>query len=256
MSQKLKLKLIVLSLIFPISMAFIGFLSCLFYNNYITIISFTFAALIIGIFINIICYYRKIFTILIYKTPLPVSLFLLLWWFSNSFLSSLVSLLIGLAGLATGLFLNYVLVQPVQFYHIKKRILGLIYLFFSIAFMGFFMGVPIFNLLLGVLAANYLSIRVLSNKRDEKNIMHNLKQGAVFTALVLMLMFILSFCCLNIDYSNYISFIDNITPINVKKINLPLVFFILSLIIVLVQYYLTLFAAKTMVEFRKFKKGI
>lgn len=254
LNKTLKLKLLLLSLVLPLSFFFIGFIMSIYLYNLTIAIVIGLVGIGVGILLNFVCYYRKLFTAALYQTPIPAALFLLIWWISNSFASDLYAFFLGLGGLAIGLWLNSELVSPFQFYKIRKRFLALLYFFFSIALMGFFMGIPAFNILLGVLAGNYLSIRIISNFREERDINKNMKQGATFTSVVLLIIILISALMALSDIENSLLLAQEILRIPMTK-NFFLVLIILGgIVLVLVQYYLTLFTAKTMLQLWKHKR--
>jgi len=247
MSMILKIKLFVLSLVFPLSFLLAGYLigenSYLlgfeFKNTGVTIILCVIGFLI-GIVFNIICYYRKVFAIAIYQTPIPLTLFFSFWWITNSFVNEWIAISLGFLGLFLGLWLNSVLVLPYQF--------------FKIIILGLFMGVPIFNILLGVFAGNYLAMRIISYIKDEKDIGKSIHQGASFSALVILIISILAGLMAFVDIETYLQTFTSLThiPINGEKFLLILV--IAGIIGVLLQYLITRFTAYTMLHFHNYKK--
>ncbi len=253
-NKSLKTKLLILSMVFPLSFSFINFFMGYYFYGTTMAIILGFLGIILGILLDLVCYYRKLFTIFLYQTPIPLVLFLLVWWISNTFVNDLFALFFAIGGLLIGLWLNSELIMPFQFYRIKKRILGIIYFFFSIVLLGFFMGIPVFNLLLGFLAGNYLSIRVISNYKIEHDINKDIKQGAVYTSLVL---FIITTIALLIALSDMESSMQMAHQI----LNIPLnasffIFLIVAggIIIIIIQYYITLFTAKTMLQLWKHRR--
>ncbi len=243
-----------LSMVFPVSFALIGIMMGIFLYNLTVSIILGFLGLIIGILLDMVCYYRKLFTAALFQGPIPLALFLLFWWISDTLVSEVAALGIGVIGLIIGLWLNSELVVPYQFYKIKKRYLAIIYLFFSMAFMGFFMGIPVFNILLGVLAGNYLSIRIISNYKEEREINRNMKQGSVFTSVTLLLITGIAALLAISDLDNSILVAQQVLHFPVDKTLFYLLITLGGLLIVLFQYYLTLFTAKTMLQLWKHKR--
>jgi hypothetical protein len=254
LSTSLKVKLLLLAAIFPVAFSLIGWFLSLFYQN--TEAKYVYAALgfVLGIFFSFICFRRKLFTVVLYQAPIPLALFLLAWWFSHVFTSGWIAFLIGALWFLIGLWLNSELVLPYQFYRIKKRFLALIYLFFSIAMLGFFMGIPVFNLLLGVLAGNYLSIRVLYPYSSKTTIQKNLVQGAWFTALSLLGITLFAGIIAVSDFENSLLIAQQLLPIQLSK---NLFIFLLALgavLLTLFQFVLTLFAARTMLNWWNYRR--
>lgn len=248
LSSFLKFKLILLALIFPLSFFGLGwFVGMVMHNSSLTLI-FSIIGLALGIFLNLVCFYRKLFTVVLYQTPIPLALFLLTWWISNSFTDDLFALFIGLGGLLVGLWLNQILVLPYQFYRIRKRVLAIIYLFFSVACLGFFMGIPVFNLLLGILAGNYLSIRVLRYFKSQEIMTRNLRQGAMYTAVVLFFITLFAAIVAISDYNNSIQLASQVLQYSFDKLQFYLLIIVGGLVIVFLQYFITFYTAQTMLQ--------
>lgn len=254
LKRALKIKLLILSTLFPVSFSFIGGLMG--YFLYTTPISIALASIgfIFGILLDIVCYYRKLFTVALFQSPIPLALFLLVWWISDAFVRDLYALAFAIGGLLIGLWLNNELVLPYQFYRIKKRYLAIIYFFFSIAFMGVFMGIPAFNILLGALAGNYLSIRVISNYRHERAINKNIRQGAFYTSFILLLITVLAALFAISDIENSILLAEQVTKLTLSKDYFIYLIVFGGLGIVILQYIITWFTAKTMLQLWKHKR--
>lgn len=250
----LKYKLIILSLIFPLSFGLLGFVIGIYLHNLPVAIILNCLGLIIGLLFDLVCYYRKLFTSALYQGPIPVTLFLLFWWISDIFVNDLLAFFIGFGGLFLGLWLNSELIIPYQFYKIKKRFLALIYFFFSIASLGLFMGIPAFNLLLGVLAGNYLSIRVISNYKEEPEIIKTLKQGSAFTSVILLIMVIIAALISLSDMNNSLLLAQQIFFFPIDESQFKLLLIAGGIIIVVLQYFITLFTAKNMLQLWKYKR--
>ncbi len=91
---------------------------------------------------------------------LPLFLFLAGWWSSLLFVKEEVVFVYGLIGLGLGCIIDIILRRQIKrAYWWKQGVLVLIYLFYSIGFFGFFMGVPIFNLAVGALAGVFMGRR-------------------------------------------------------------------------------------------------
>lgn len=241
-------------MVFPLSFSFIGLIEGIYsYNNTITVF-LVITGFTIGILMDFICYHRKLFTIALYQIPIPLALFLLVWWVSNPFMNNLHSFLFALGGLLIGLWLNKELVLPYQFYKIKKRILAIVYLFFSIAMLGYFIGIPAFNILLGFIAGNYLSIRVISNYKVEREINKNLRQGSAYTSLILFIITTVAFILAISDIDHYTQWASQILNIPINKTFMVVLISAASIIIVISQYFITLFTAQTMLQLWKHKR--
>ncbi|MFA6402876.1 MAG: hypothetical protein WCX31_14845 [Salinivirgaceae bacterium] len=253
-NRLLKIKLLFLALLFPLFLSVAGFMVGMFTKNIPFAILFSISGVAIGILLNIIGYSRKLFTLALFYTPVPLALFMLSWWIADLFTGSNVSLLIGLLGFFVGIWLNYELVLPYQFYKIKKRILAVIYIFFSISCLGFFMGIPVFNILLGILAGNYLSIRVMDNYNRQSYVTKNLRQGSLFTALVLLLLIVYSLLVAFSDIDHLIQLAEQMLRFSFTHSQFYFIAITGGIALVILQYFITLITAKTMFEYWMSKK--
>jgi hypothetical protein len=92
--------------------------------------------------------------------------FCLLWW--SCYLLSL-NIQIGIIiGLFIGIILNILYLSKIvsNSFNINYNILGILYFIYSIGMFGFFMGVPVFNILLGIVAGWYIGRRMKINHCD------------------------------------------------------------------------------------------
>ena len=254
LKKDLKIKLLLLAAIFPLSLSISGYFIGYYEYNLTVAYILGFVGLITGLLLDIVCFYRKLFTIVLYQTPIPMSLFLISWWISSTFVNDLKALLFAVGGLIVGLWLNKELIIPFQFYKIKKRVLAVIYVFFSITVLGYFMGIPVFNLLLGFLAGNYLSIRVMSNYKVEREIIKNFKAGALYTSFVLLLITLLAWFMAMTDIDNSLQTANNVLGTTLTKERFVMLITVGGAFIVIIQYFITFFTAKTMLQLWKHKR--
>jgi glucose-6-phosphate-specific signal transduction histidine kinase len=150
-------------------------------------------------------------------------------------------IIVSLSGLCLGLvidFLVYYFFKP-DIFKLSKPVLIIIYLFYNTWLFGFFMGVPVFHLALGIIAGYYWMKRLIyQNKiRDYKREIH---RTSLFTS------FIIGVVCL---FSATFALISPSTPSDLKgMLRLPfeisqtiLLCIIIAggLILIVAQYYLT-----------------
>lgn len=133
-------------------------------------------------------------------------------------------------------------------YHTNSKILAGIYLFYSVVALGMGMGLPILNFVLGIMAGVYIARRMHFNQADEERRKRALKKTAVFCAVVMAIM-----CCLitllaiageMIGYrfeTPYLSFTFTV-PIFTAVVLTG------GAVLVLLQYWLTLTAAKVTIK--------
>jgi hypothetical protein len=115
----------------------------------------------------------------------PIGFLLCGWWGSYLVLPEKYILLFALAGLGLGFLLDILFLHKWlgMAYRFHPIILVAIYLFYSVGMFGFFMGVPVFNTILGPLAGYYTGRRIqVTNPPNKKSI---IRWVSVFTSVVL-----------------------------------------------------------------------
>lgn len=251
-----------LAFIFPVSFMFAGLIignnsqlfGITFKSNFMVSLMGS-VGFIIGVILNFVCYYRKLFATAIYQTPIPLSLFLAFRWVANFFVGDYFAIIIGLFGLVIGLWLNKELILPYQFYKVPKRILAVLYLFYSIVAMGVFMGVPVFNVLLGIFAGNYLAMRIISYSKSEE-IRKNINQGSLYSALVILIISIIAGLIAANDVDGYVQLIHQLTNIQLNANRFLSLLFIFGISATLIQYFITKFTAQTMYDLFMHRKVV
>ena len=133
--------------------------------------------------------YDYVFLSMIYAPIYPIFLFLVGWWVSIPLVPENQIFIFALAGLALGVVIDVIFLKRalVFGYGLKIIIMVAIYLFYSAGIFGFFMGVPIFNVLLGIFAAIYIARRASLSKWDNARFRRNLDHTARFAVAVLLL---------------------------------------------------------------------
>lgn len=132
--------------------------------------------------------YDKIFFGIIFGAVLPVTLFLAGWWSTIGFVPENQIFIYALAGILLGIIIDFFFIKKVllNLFNLKNFVLILIYFFYSICCFGFFMGVPLFNTLLGIIAGYYIAVKYVFIKA-EKNIAEKyFNQTALFSAIIMI----------------------------------------------------------------------
>jgi hypothetical protein len=142
-------------------------------------------------------------------------------------------------GLVVSLLIRFILKPDV--YKLPIPILILTYLFYNICILGFFMGVPVFNLAAGALAGYYWAKRILNNN-ELNNSGRDVHRISIFTSSVTALV------CLS---SALIALLSKSTPEDLKgmfhlhfDITKPLLICLIitgGILLVSLQYFLTRF---------------
>lgn len=96
--------------------------------------------------------FDRIFLFCIVAPLFPILFFLTGWWISLICIDNSLVFLPALAGLLIGILLDckYLSFWVNRAYHMRKGVLLSIYVFYSVGIFGFCMGVPVFNIFLGV----------------------------------------------------------------------------------------------------------
>lgn len=126
---------------------------------------------------------------LILAPLLPLAFMLAGWWLAYAVLPEAWIFLSALLGLLLGLLLDVPLLKKwlTRFDAPGLVFWVVVFLFYSIGFFGFFMGVPVFNLALALPAGFILGSRLASQHADESKLRVAAKQGSEFTTTVLTL---------------------------------------------------------------------
>jgi hypothetical protein len=130
-------------------------------------------------------------------------------------------------------------------------VLILIYLFYNICILGFFMGVPVFNLVAGALAGYYWSKRILTHN-ELNNIRKDVRRISLFTSSVTAIV------CLA---SAIVALLSKSTPADLKgmfhlrfDVTKPMLISLIvfgGMLLVALQYYLTMFIMNKTLKFNR-----
>ncbi len=120
----------------------------------------------------------------------PPILFLLAgWWGSLPFVAEDSIKFFALGGLLLGLFMDILFMRRWirKAYTLPVSWFAAIYLFYSVGMYGFFMGVPIFNLLLGIMGGYYVGICLRHARKEKDEVEQVARRTALFAAGVMAL---------------------------------------------------------------------
>ena len=124
---------------------------------------------------------------------IPLIIFVIFWWsislvniYNIVTISELYIKVISIIGIFTGIIVDILYLRRISdmIYRINIPFLIVIYLFCSIMTVAFFMGIPIGNLILGIIAGIYIGRRYHNNQRNHLEFKTVLKNVAIFTASV------------------------------------------------------------------------
>jgi hypothetical protein len=136
---------------------------------------------------------ESIFIGVIIAPVLPILLFLAGWWTSLYFATERIVFIFALIGLIIGCIIDIIIFKQImKAYWWKQGLLAMIYLFYSIGFFGFFMGVPIFNLAVGALAGVFMGRRLYYSGITEERLKKASASFGLFSAFIMALVSIAS----------------------------------------------------------------
>ncbi len=180
---------------------------------------------------------------LVFGAVIPIFTFLVFWWSSLAFTKDEKNvLIISLLGLLTGLLIDFLIMRfrKIDFIRISPKVLTGIYIFYNIGLFGFFMGVPVFHPVFGIIAGYYWGKRLIYLQADKETFPKEIRKISMFTSLIIC------FVCIS---SAIFALSDKYTADNLKgmfhlsfDITLPMLYgFIISggILLTALQYWLT-----------------
>jgi hypothetical protein len=131
--------------------------------------------------------HEKILPALLLGAIVPISFFIAGWWGAYLLASESQIPFFMLAGLGMGFVIDLLFLGKWvnMAYQIHPIILIAIYLFYSVGIFGFFMGVPVFNSIMGPLAGFYVGRRLKQEKADPKATNKMIHRTGLFASFVL-----------------------------------------------------------------------
>ncbi|HPO04139.1 MAG TPA: hypothetical protein PLV37_01310 [Bacillota bacterium] len=138
---------------------------------------------------------------------IPILTLCTFWW--GSYLLDLYIQFWAIFGIILGIVIDIIFLSKLlrRFYYLSTISLALLYLFYSIGMFGFFMGVPIFNIVLGIIAGIYIGRRMKVRRQEKEVFQKSLRQTAGFSFVVLLII------CLS---SAFIAITDPYTGANLQ----------------------------------------
>ena len=123
-----------------------------------------------------------------------IACFLAGWWISIPLVPESRIFQCALAGLLLGILVDVIFLRSWirRAYSMKAWVWMTIYVFYSIGLFGFFMGVPVFNVMLALPAGVFVGRRLAYSGADTTRVQKTARQVAVFTASILGLVCITS----------------------------------------------------------------
>jgi hypothetical protein len=117
----------------------------------------------------------------------PILGFLAVWWGTFAFLPDRLVFLIASIGLFIGILVDAVFLRRWvgSAYSINLKIWMAVYLFYSIGMFGFFMGVPVFNLILAVPAGLFIGSKLAHQTADQDEVRRMNRNTCIYTTSIL-----------------------------------------------------------------------
>lgn len=146
---------------------------------------------------------EKLFLQVIIGLPAPILGLLAGWWGSISFVPEEAIKYFALGGLLFGILMDVLFLRRWvhKAYELPKTGFVLLYLFYTVGIFGFFMGVPVFNLIVGIVAGYYVGICLRHKNAEASTTEDYAHKTALFSAVVLIVVCALSLCMAFLDAS-------------------------------------------------------
>lgn len=134
--------------------------------------------------------FDRVFGIIIIGFIIPISSLCAFWWVS--FLLRLDVRFWVIIGISVGIVLDIAVLSKLvsKFYNLNVFILIMLYMVYSIYIFGFFMGVPVFNVIPGVIAGLYVGRKMKITGQTDNVYKQEIKKTVRFSSLVLLVI-----CC-------------------------------------------------------------
>lgn len=182
----------------------------------------------------------KLFLSLILYPIFPILFFLVFWWISVPYIQEQYVYISALLGICLGILIDIFFVKKYisKGYDLNNISLILIYLFYSVCIFGFFMGVPVFNILLGIPAGIYTARKIYyKNIKEKEKLITN---TCIFTSIAMLFICISSAVIALLSEST----ISDLTGmLNLQFVLTPLILrigiVIGGIFLVILQYFVT-----------------
>jgi len=118
---------------------------------------------------------ESVFVVLLIGPVAPIALFLCGWWASLGIVPEKLVFMLVFVGFGTGVAIDIAFLKRWvrTAYSWNEKLLLAVFLFYSVCVFGFFMGVPVFNLAVGVAAGLFWGRRLLHLGVDETTAAHD-----------------------------------------------------------------------------------
>ncbi len=130
---------------------------------------------------------ERLFLSVVIGFVFPILLGLAGWWGSIPFVPEKSILYFALGGFMLGVLVDMVFLRFWTRNALRLPLVwpALVYMFYSVGMLGFFMGVPVFNVIMGPVGGYYLGMRLRTNNAQKDEVERTAKQTGLFTAFML-----------------------------------------------------------------------
>jgi hypothetical protein len=130
---------------------------------------------------------EKLFLSVMFGLVFPILLGLAGWWSSISFVPEKSILYFALGGFMLGVLVDMIFLRFWTRNALQIPLVwpALVYLFYSVGMFGFFMGVPVFNLIMGPVGGYFMGMRLRASNAQKNEVEQTAKRTGLFTAFVL-----------------------------------------------------------------------
>ena len=194
---------------------------------------------------------ERLFLNMIIGLIAPLFFLFLGWWGSIPFVNEGSIKFFALGGLLLGIMMDFLFLRRWvrKACSLPRLWFVLIYLFYSICLFGCFMGVPVFNIVMGLVGGYYVGLCLRYTGKNKAEVENGANQTAVFAAVILAVFCVSSLILASLDQS----LAANIQGLfglsqDVSREKILTVSAIGGLVMVALEYFLT----RAMVKFASF----
>ena len=130
---------------------------------------------------------ERLFLMIITGLVFPILLGLAGWWSSLPFVPESSIIYFALGGFMLGVLVDMVFLRFWTRNALRLPLIWpmVVYLFYSVGMLGFFMGVPAFNVVMGPVGGYYMGMRLRAKNSDKDEVEKTARQAGFFAALIL-----------------------------------------------------------------------
>ena len=130
---------------------------------------------------------ERLFLMVVIGFMFPILFGLAGWWGSIPFVPEKTIIYFALGGFMLGVLVDMVFLRFWTRNALRLPLVwpALVYMFYSAGMLGFFMGVPAFNVVMGPVGGYYMGMRLRANNYQKDEVERTAKQTGLFAALIL-----------------------------------------------------------------------